>query len=665
MSNSMTAELGRKDFKAIEEEAHRDFARIEEETRQKSEQIGRDASATIERMMQEISARSARQALEVAQFKRTFGESDDMDLARAHGTLALTEARERRETMRLQLGDELKALVLGVLNKEEQDAQNYLNLVSDVAPPLKPGTAFSADAAVADFGTVEPEKLSKLVEQANQLVRTLPPALQRWMQDLTRPLRNQLLHQAINDGNVGAIARICVGLRAEPPASLPDPAKEKDCLELLRYAARDRSQDASQPADRKLQAGMAALCRHINQARAFLEGVRRQAASAETPARKTVLQISDNIEVFLTQMYSQAASQCGLSDYSLLAVGSLGRGEVFPYSDLDYSLVAIETAEEKLDEVERYLNWLLGAMGEGKLDAIGKGDPEAVAERHMKTDRDVLLDARVILSVGAKGEQAADEYLDAIAQYVEDAPVRMAAMLNTLAIGKEKFDPVNSVYISKAAKDVKKGLLRLPTFTIRTLIAFYGLGNAPKDLEGRCDALVKAGLIGANFSRDVKKVVEFATRLRLKLHNHYKAENETFYLPADAPQAPQTTPAPYVLSASEAVEFEAAQRINIDIYQRVSRLTQARYLNAKELLQGATLGAPRMEKGFRFTEVTNMAPLPGKAATMKEFLIDDTVIARYFTIDGIEYTAKQVEGEIRATSGQTPLFRESDLKPFL
>jgi hypothetical protein len=665
MSNSLTAELEHKDFKTLEVEAHRDFERIEEEARRKSEQIGRDASATIERMMQEITAKSARQALEVAQFKRTFGESDDIELARAHGTLALAEAHERREAVPPQLGSELKTLVLGVLDKEEQDAQNYLNLVSDVEPPLKSVAAFSPDAAAADFGTVEPEQLAKLVDQANQLVRTLPPAMQRWMQGLTRPVRNQLLHQVVNDGQVGAIARICVGLRAEPPTSLPDPAQEKDCLELLRYAARDRGQDVSRPGDRKLQTEMTALCRHINQARAFLEGVRRQAASAEGAARKTVLQISNNIEVFLTQMYSQAASQCGLSDYSLLAVGSLGRGEVFPYSDLDYSLVAIDAAEGKLDEVERYLNWLLGAMGEGQLDAIGKGEPEAVAERHMKTDRDVLLDARVILRVGEKGEQAADEYLEAIAEYVEDAPARMAAMLNTLAIEKEKFDPVNSVYISKAAKDVKKGLLRLPTFTIRTLIAFYGLGNAPKDLEGRCDALVGAGLIGGNFARDVKKVVEFATRLRLKLHNYYKAENETFYLPADAAQAPHATPAPYVLSASEVAEFEAAQRINIDIYQRVDRLTQARYLNAKELLQGATLSAPRMEKGFRYTDVSNMAPLPGKIATMKEFLMDDAVIARYFTIDGIEYTAKAVEGEIRATRGQTPLFRQSDLKPFL
>jgi len=604
---------------------------------------------------------AASTSLALVVFKQPFGMVSPTAGASAQATVTVATLQDQQRAIELELVDgHLREVALGVLDKQTQGAMKQLAELAALQKLAPMGGFFALDKAAKDFSTVDPKTLAGLVGAANAAVSRLPAQAQGWLLSLGPTTRNQLLHQMINDGNTGALERICAGLRVEPPATWPSPADEKGCMGLLRYAARDRREDMGLTADRKLQSRMAALCKRIDDGRAFLEGVRKQAAASGKSARERMAEISKHIETFLKVMYSEAAAEYGLSDYSLLAVGSLARGEVFPYSDLDYSLVAIEAAEWKLDEIEAYLNWQLKAMQEPALDSIGKGTPEDVAERHMATDMDVLLDARVILSVGEKGPEAADEYIEAISKYVKDEPKRKAALLQLIAGEKEKYSPTGE-YLNKPAKDVKNGLLRLPTFTIRNLVAFYGLAGVAPDLTKRCEALLQDHLVGPKFVQDVLRVVDFAAKLRLKLHAHYKSETEEFYLPGGAPPAPPA----YVLTAAEAGEYAAAVAINTDIYRRLTLLTNDLYLTATELLNGATLAVTKTEGDFRTSTVTNMGALPGKTATLLEWSLDGEVKSRFFTIDGVQYTAENGVGVIRATRGRTNLVKQGSANPFL
>jgi hypothetical protein len=664
-TNTSLAQKPGANIDQIAREVHDQVEQFALDAHDKVEQFARESRAQVEEMLRQLDVGKAEKNYAEVAFKEAFGEASRTVTTEARGALQVVSIQEQeKQVIKTLKGDSQKA-VLEVLDHQKERAIKLLTFVNEVAPLTEKGGCFSAEQAAKDFSTVDPERLAKLVAEANQIVGQLPADAQKWILTLPRATRNQLLRQMVNDNKTDMMERIRYGLLRDPPVTWPDPSDEKGCLQLLQFVARDRRDDVRQTVDRKLQSGMAALCGRIDQARKLLSRMREEAAKSDKSARERVGAISDNIETFLKMMYTEAAADYGLSDYSLLAVGSLARGEVFPYSDLDYSLVAIEAAESTILDIENYLNWQLALLGEDKLDRIGAAPPGELAEQHVRTVKDVLLDGRVIASVGEKGSKAAEEYFEAIRGLLQDVPMRQAAMVQTLASEKERYSPTGQ-YLAGKKKDVKKGLLRLPTFTVRNLIVFHGLLSAPKDITGRCEALRNAGHVGDKFVQEVLQVVDFATQLRLKLHSHYKKEDETFYLPGDAPTGPHLAPVPYILEPNEIAKFNEALAINQDIYDRVSTMTKSYYCVAEDLLKGATVNVIKDDKTLRKSEVSGMVDLPGKTAILEEVLdTDGTVIARAFQVDGVTYLVTATTGELRATRGTTRLVRETNVNPFL
>ncbi|MDQ0375554.1 DUF294 nucleotidyltransferase-like domain-containing protein [Cellulomonas humilata] len=500
--------------------------------------------------------------------------------------------------------------------------------------------------------------LDERLPAVNKLVAGLPDAQRGWMERLHRDTKLSLLHQVGDQKSTDIVQRICDGLTKRDPTSFPDASVDAVAWPFLLEISRpDRipqdmgmlgklpewvSQLRKVYADadvRALERDIEGFHRAAERGREHLATVRAAVAASgdEGEPRLVMSYLTRELSSWLLNLYKGAASSLGLTDYALLAVGSVGREEMFPRSDVDYT-VLVATLTSKVAAVDKLISMQLQLMGEPELDEIGKGDPSAVAKEHVVSKRDILLDARTLHAEGAGGRKLEQDYFASRGKEMGDEPRRQEAATALIDTEGGKFAPT-SEYLRGPDKDVKKGLLRLPTFVTRNLGFYFDRQIDQLNVWDRVKDLVEQKILSRELGDQMIEVVNFASSLRIKLHSHYGAENEVFRLRKDVDAEYRG----YVLTEAEEAKFGRCVVINADLQSRSQRFTLARSMTLPALRTDAVEKPPVVVVGKHgMTRTTQMTLADGRAATLTEEIDTGEDVPWYtmITIDGEKHAVE-------------------------
>jgi hypothetical protein len=541
-----------------------------------------------------------------------------------------------------------------------------------------------SDDAEERFGAAFLEgKLDKQLPELNAQVAGLPDEPREWMEGLTLETKLSLLHQLGDRGDATIIVRICRGLVERPPGRYPDPNDDAACWRfLLEMAAANAVPKGLGTVPewvaelKKIynEADLRALEHDAEGFHLATEAGRRHLAGMRSEVRRVVRRPGDEpgdprlVMAYLTSeltdwlrtLYQRAASSLGLTDYVLMAVGSAGREEMFPRSDVDYT-VLVKALTKKVEAVDDVIALQLKLIGEPALDQFVKGTPEDVAAEHLVTKRDVLLDARVLHAEGPGGRELEKRYYESRHRLLGDEARRHRDATALIDTQSTNFAPPASDRKSKD-RDVKKDLLRLPVFTTRNLCLYYGRETEQLNVWDRVADLVKHGIMSRKVADGIVRVVVFASELRLKLHDLYGSENETFRLEEGGSYRG------YVLSESEKLEYLACVKINGDLHELAQAFSGARSMTLERLREGAKekettktheTGVLRGSK-VRTTEITR--PDADVAILEEAFSEGDEVNFRRLTLGG-EVFIVQPDGVLKTEKGDRKYIASED-NPF-
>ena len=543
-------------------------------------------------------------------------------------------------------------------------------------------------AAEAAFGSgFLDAHLDERLPEINSLIAQLPDEPRTWMEHLKLEIKLSLLHQVGDRGDADIVARICTALVQRPPVRYPDLSDGATCWRFLLEIARPdaipkdlgwllpwitKLKEIYAEADvRALERDIEGFHRFTELGRRHLADIRsfvgkREAESVEADPRPVMKFLTTELTVWLLTLYRRAAASLGLTDYTLMAVGSVGREEMFPRSDVDYT-VLVNALTAKVSAVDALIAFQLKLMGEPDLDPIGKGTAEEVATEHVVTKRDVLLDARTLHAEGAGGRQLEKTYYETRRRELRQEARRLETATALIDTESTKFSP-KSDYLRWDDKDVKKGLLRLPTFTTRNLGFYYGREIEQLNVWDRVADLVEQKLLSKELGQRIIRVVNFASNLRIKLHNFYKSENDTFRLREDAESDADYKG--YVLAPWEEKEYKECVAVNEDLYRRSQAFTLPRSMTLAKLREGATEESATEAMGtgvYRDTIVrsTTMKLADGRVAILREQILDipeRLVIGRRVELAGVDYTV-QPDGVLKGEGGKR-IYIPSQDNPF-
>lgn len=528
--------------------------------------------------------------------------------------------------------------------------------------------------------------LDERLPAVNDLVAGLPDAQRIWMENLDRATKLSLLHQVGDRKSTDIVQRICDGLTKRDPSSFPDPAIDAVAWPFLLEIARpdgipqDMGMLGKLPewvselrkvyaeADvRALERDIEGFHRAAERGREHLATVRAAVAASgdEGEPRIVMSYLTRELSSWLLNLYKGAASSLGLTDYALLAVGSVGREEMFPRSDVDYT-VLVTTLTAKVAAVDKLISMQLQLMGEPELDEIGKGDPSAVAKEHVVSKRDILLDARTLHAEGAGGKKLEQDYFASRGKEMGNAPRRQEAATALIDTEGGKFAP-SSEYLRGPDKDVKKGLLRLPTFVTRNLGFYFDRQIDQLNVWDRIKDLVEQKILSKELGDQMIQVVNFASSLRIKLHSHYGAENEVFRLRKDVDARYHG----YVLTEAEEATFSRCVDINTDLQARSQRFTLARSMTLPALRQGADELPPVVVVGTGrdlgvTTRTTQMTLADGRAATLTEEMETGQEVPDFtlLVIDGEKHVVEPGSAIIKRLKDGKRIYNPSLDNPF-
>jgi hypothetical protein len=541
-----------------------------------------------------------------------------------------------------------------------------------------------AGAAKTAFGPAFMDAhLDERLPEINALVARLPAESRQWMESLSSSTKMSLLHQ-VGENGIDIVKRLAQRFATKPPVRYPKPADDGACWRFLLEMAKPDTipgdlgmlgrlpewvaklkQIYAQADVHALERDLEGFHRSTEEGRGHLAAVRTFAAEVEETGNTEQPQIvmsylTRELSLWLKTLYTGAAGKLGLTDYVLLGVGSVGRDEMFPRSDVDYS-VLVSVLTPKVRAVDALISLQLKEMGEPELDELSKGPPGEVAEEHLVSKRDVLLDART-LHVQGSGKQLETAYYEARSKHVGKQRQREETATILIDTQSTKFAPT-SEYLKYDDKDVKKGLLRLPTFITRNLGLFYGRETAQLDVWTRVADLVEIKALSKELAARILFVVDFASTLRIKLHNLYKSEDETFRLKADVDDDYKG----YVLNASEEEQFLKCKAINEDLFARSKQFAAARFVTLEMLRKGAAEEEPTSAPGTgkdRGTTVhtTKLKLADGRIAFYEEIRVDTFVVYKRVRLKGVTYLVEP-SGALRDDSGQA-LQQPSQDNPF-
>lgn len=261
-------------------------------------------------------------------------------------------------------------------------------------------------------------------------------------------------------------------------------------------------------------------------------------------------------------------------EYAVLGLGSMSRNEMCPYSDVELAILVKEDSKKTksyFNKVLRLLELKIISLTEaefpilsrglcsitkngfcldnggntplGKEELIGTPLKLAVFQSHKNFGEDVILSnvlKSVCLIVGSERQKLVKDYQTAVQKILTARATAGITEFFTksLKVGQEQalklmkgdiaeFEPQLNKGSDNIFFNVKKELYRLPSSFISNLALFYNISES--NSFKRLQLLKEKKAISEEGYQNLKRVMEFATRLRIKTHLHYQGEEENIY----------------------------------------------------------------------------------------------------------------------------------------
>ncbi|KIE05160.1 hypothetical protein NF27_ER00030 [Candidatus Jidaibacter acanthamoeba] len=257
-------------------------------------------------------------------------------------------------------------------------------------------------------------------------------------------------------------------------------------------------------------------------------------------------------------------------DYAILGLGSMGREEMGPFSDIEYAIAV----EINTQETRRYFYQLIDllelkiiALGETAFSFPFKKTPISITKRGFGLDgggtpkgRSELFGTVRELSLWHTTKKFEEDLLPSnmlktvilihgseilLNQYEKETQrilssiekegwlgskkhyVREGQALSLMEGDIRQFGPRLGTEKTEKYFNIKMELYRLAINLIAYLALYYGIEG--KNSWDRLDQLLKLGIINAKAYTNLNKLINFATRMRVKTHLFYGQEEENIY----------------------------------------------------------------------------------------------------------------------------------------
>jgi [protein-PII] uridylyltransferase len=233
-----------------------------------------------------------------------------------------------------------------------------------------------------------------------------------------------------------------------------------------------------------------------------------------------------------TQLIDACLAQCfagcpeALKGVALVALGGYGRGELFPFSDIDLMVLYAPEAQERLDEVSEAVFYPLWDAG---LE-VGHGvrTPEAcLADAGQDFLFQVaLLDTRLVAGSASLYGELRESFR---AQFVEGRRQQFFEQMNGLRAERHRRYGLHGYLLEPHIKEGRGGFrdLQAMLWTARVIFGLDGLAG-----------LQEAGLLTARERKDIEQARESLIRIRNQLHYLSGRKNDQLFFEHQEEMAP-------------------------------------------------------------------------------------------------------------------------------
>ncbi|MDR3089574.1 MAG: [protein-PII] uridylyltransferase [Desulfobulbaceae bacterium] len=220
---------------------------------------------------------------------------------------------------------------------------------------------------------------------------------------------------------------------------------------------------------------------------------------------------------FLVRLFQRAVGEAADS-VALLALGGYGRGELFPYSDID--LLLLHRIEDE-DQVKELASALLYPLWDAGLDVGHAVRTVEECLNHAEEEyyfQVALLDARLLAGSEELFAELKKRYRD---EFVDGRRDVFAAKMRDFLDSRRKKFGSHSYLLEPNIKEGKGGL--------RDIQAMFWIGGAVFGLYSLAD-FVSAGLLLPDESNDFIAGWDFLIALRIRLHFAERRRNDQLFL---------------------------------------------------------------------------------------------------------------------------------------
>jgi len=334
----------------------------------------------------------------------------------------------------------------------------------------------------------------------------------------------------------------------------------------------------------------------------------------EKPIKEVLFEITSSLKAIVCDLLAEVFELLGNPpcEYAILGLGSMSRDEMSPYSDIEFTVVVNDSnkqVKKYFNNALRLLELKMVSLGEEKFPVLGRGarsitkggfsldsggntplgkaeligTPQELAEfqRMNKFNEDIILSnvfKTVCLIKGSKKlfeayQSSAEKVLSALAPnetIFTGKKLRMKQAMELMKGDIKEFAPELNKAQGEVVFNVKKELYRLPSNFISYLSLYHGLKE--KNSFERLEVLRKKKIIAKEGCERLKKLMEFATSLRVKTHLYYGQEEENICHKSIISSKHEGV---YEITDGEAKELEEAYRVLIPLHEAIGEFVES------------------------------------------------------------------------------------------
>ncbi|MCE5319465.1 MAG: tetratricopeptide repeat protein, partial [Parachlamydia sp.] len=292
---------------------------------------------------------------------------------------------------------------------------------------------------------------------------------------------------------------------------------------------------------------------------------------ANEPSETILSKFSHSIGRFVEEMI-----QCGRSilgnppcEYAFIGLGSLARGEMSPFSDLEFAVLVAKSGPKELDYFRKLVRWLeiqVIHLGETSIKILDHGHESPVVRGFsfddggntplgkegyielIKTPQELaqyqserFYQEDLILSNVLRGTNFLVGSRSLYAKYIESIQVVLSSRSpkTSVSIGKERalnlltghllqFEPrLDRKKEETPIYNIKEELYRLPSFLIACLADYFGIEE--QNTWQRLKALVRKKILSEEGAKNIQEALSTIMHLRIRCHLHYERECDDVY----------------------------------------------------------------------------------------------------------------------------------------